>query len=184
MNAEDADHAYRTGRRVGRMDWQGACHSGGLNSFQGKRRLYTRLRSLSPSSRVIQWVSEEEFGGLCSEPPSVFRFPKDPALRRFLLFVQSVDPALQEDLWRGKAGRGMQVHSVVERIDLIKDVGSGFGLCVVARALHKRILQAVEEAFRTGVLPEIPSTDHQALHAYSCNYGLKVQLIYCLILCE
>ena len=30
MAAEDADHAYRMGRHVGRMDWQGACHSGGL----------------------------------------------------------------------------------------------------------------------------------------------------------
>jgi len=76
----------------------------------------------------------------------------------------SADPVFQEFLWRGVAERGMTASAVVERLNVVEQVGHRCGPRTVAGAMHPLILQAVEEALRRRVVPAIPLAAHRAGH--------------------
>jgi hypothetical protein len=67
----------------------------------------------------------------------------------------SADPVLQELYGRGVAERGMATSSVVERLDVVEQVGLWRGPGRVAGTMRPLILQAVEEALARRVVPAI-----------------------------
>lgn len=77
----------------------------------------------------------------------------------------SADPVLQKLRWRGVAEGRMETFPVVERLDVIKDVGNGFGPRAVAGAMHPLILQAAKETLARRVIPAIPLAAHRANRA-------------------
>lgn len=70
------------------------------------------------------------------------------ALCRQFLLMLSADPVFQKLCWRDVAERGMATSPVVERLDVVEQIGDRFVPRVVAGAMHALILQAVEEALR------------------------------------
>lgn len=70
------------------------------------------------------------------------------------------DPLVQELQWGGVAERGMPAPAVVERLDVIKGVGNGFGSRLVAGAMPPLILVAVEGALGRRVVPVVPLAAH------------------------
>lgn len=92
---------------------------------------------------------------------------------RQLPFMLSADPVLQEPHWRGVAERGMEAPAVVERLDVVEQVGLRFGPHGVAGAMHPLILQAVEEALARRVVPAISLAAHRAGHPVLFQLRLK-----------
>src|SRR5512133_2415422 len=85
----------------------------------------------------------------------------------------SAEPVLQELRRRGVAERGMQTPAVVERLDVVEEVGLRRGLRTVAGAMHPFILQAVEEALCRRVVPAVALAAHRADHAVLLQARLK-----------
>ena len=52
------------------------------------------------------------------------------------MLVLITDPVFQEFLRRGVAERGMKTLAVVERLDIVEQIGPRFNLCVIAGAMH------------------------------------------------
>jgi len=77
----------------------------------------------------------------------------------------TLDPVVQELLWRGVAERGMPAPTVVERLDVVEGVGNRFCSRLVLGAMHPLILEAVEEALRRGVIPAVALPAHRTDHA-------------------
>ena len=82
----------------------------------------------------------------------------------------SADPVFQE-LHR-RAERGMATSEIVERLDVVKDVGNGFGPRAVAGAMHPLILQAVEEALARRVVPAVTLVAHRTVFLQPCLKGM------------
>src|SRR5690606_24031840 len=89
------------------------------------------------------------------------------------MLMLTSDPIVQELLWRSVAERGMLSPAVVERFDVVEDVGLCLGPRAIAGAMHPLILQAIEEAFRTGIVPTISLAAHRADHAVLLQPRLK-----------
>ncbi len=76
------------------------------------------------------------------------------------------EPVLKELRRRAVAQRGVAAPPVIERCDVLEQVG--FGLCTrrVAGAVDPFVLQAVEEALRGRVVPAIALRLIEAVMAY------------------
>jgi hypothetical protein len=76
----------------------------------------------------------------------------------------SVDPVFQEFHGRGVAERGLLPPPVVERFDVVEQIGLRHGRCTKAGAMHPLILQTVEEGIRGRVVPAITLAAHARDH--------------------
>ena len=85
----------------------------------------------------------------------------------------SGDPVFQEFCGRGVAERGMATSAVVERLDIVEQIGFRCGPRTVAGAMYPLVLQAVEEALRGRVVPAIALAAHRADHPVLFQPRLK-----------
>ena len=67
----------------------------------------------------------------------------------------------------------MQSLSIIERLDVVKQVGGRFGPGAITGAMHPLILQAIEETFRWRVIPTISLAAHRTHHAVFFQPDLK-----------
>lgn len=85
----------------------------------------------------------------------------------------SADPVLQESRRRNIAKCGVAAFPVVERLDIVEQVGDRLGPRAVAGAMHPLVLQAIEEALRWRVVPAVSFATHRAGHLVLIEPRLK-----------
>ncbi len=81
------------------------------------------------------------------------------------------EPLLQEANRRAVAQRGVAATPVVERLDVLEQVGLRVGAGRVRRAVHPLVFEAVEEALGRRVVPAVALATHRCGHAEVTQLG-------------
>ncbi len=68
----------------------------------------------------------------------------------------------------------MTTTAVVEHFNVFKQIGLRVLMRPVARGVNPFVLQAVEEAFRRGVVPAISLAAHRAAHTVGGQFALEL----------
>ena len=94
------------------------------------------------------------------------------------LLARDFMPAKPNQVWTADMTYIWTPPPVVERFDVVEQVGLRSGPRTVAGAMHPLILQTVKEAFRRRVVPAIALAAHRADHPVLFQPRLKGCLLY------